>query len=104
MCLDWKFVVGGVVVANLVWAAFARYRLVSVQAAYLGVLFVKLKWLAGPTSAVYLFAHGAGTLSLLALIWPLAIFLLGAVPTTQVGRIQTMFMEALGYNRTVAGS
>jgi hypothetical protein len=99
MFLNWESVVVGVVVANLAWALLVRYRFVSVPAAYLGAFFVKLKWLTCPTSGAYLLAHGAATSAVLALLWPLVPFVLGAVPTTQVGRIQGTFMKALDYER-----
>jgi hypothetical protein len=93
---DWKVVVIGVVIANVVWA-FIRYRFVSVPLAYLGAFLVKLKWLTVPSVAVYLFLKGQRVSTIIALLWPIISFIIGIVPTTQVGRIQKMFMEELGY-------
>jgi len=98
--LDWKAVVLGIIVTNLLWASFVRYRFVSVAGAYWGATLVRLKWLTCPMVAVYLFVRGQPGLAAVSLFWPVLIFVIGALPTTQVGRIQNMFMARLGYDRT----
>ena len=97
---DWKAVILGVVVANLLWAILVRYQFVSVPLAYLGALLVRLKWLTCPSAAIYLFLRKEPIPALVALFWPLLIFIIGVVPTTQIGRIQKMFMAKLS-NRAV---
>jgi len=100
LVLDWKAVVLGIIVTNLLWASFVRYRFVSVAGAYWGATLVRLKWLTCPMVAVYLFVRGQPGLAAVSLFWPVLIFVIGALPTTQVGRIQNMFMARLGYDRT----
>ncbi len=97
--LDWKT---AVVTANVFWALFFRYQFVNVPLAYLGALFVKLKWLTILPIAVYLFAKGEMLAAMFSLFWPVLIFIIGAIPTTQVGRIQSMFMAKLGYEHVPA--
>ena len=41
------------------------------------------------------------TSAAIALLWPLSIFIIGAIPTTQVGVIQNMFMNKLGYSKNI---
>jgi hypothetical protein len=94
---DWKAVILGVVAANFLWAVLVRYQFVNVPLAYLGALFVRLKWLAYPSVAIYLFLQKETIPALVALFWPLLIFVIGVVPTTQIGRIQKMFMAKLSY-------
>ena len=97
LVFDWKAVVVGIIITNLLWASFVRYRFVSVAGAYWGATLVRLKWLMCPMAAVYLFMRGELGLAALSLFWPALIFVIGALPTTQVGRIQNMFMARLGY-------
>ena len=87
----------GIILLNVLWASFVRYRFVSVKAAFWGAVVVRLKWLACPGAAIYLYLHGQMLPAILALAWPVLIFVLGAFPTTQTGTIQKMFMAALGY-------
>ncbi len=97
--LDWKAVLLGTIVTNLLWARFVRYRFVSVAGAYWGATLVRLKWFTCPMAAVYLFTRGEPALAALSLFWPVLVFVIGALPTTQVGRIQSMFLARLGYER-----
>ncbi len=96
---SWRAVVVGTVVLNLLWAGFVRYRVVSVRAAYYGAIVVRLKWLTCPAVAIYLYSRGEMLGAAFAFLWPLVIFVIGVVPTTQVGKIQYMFMAQLGYER-----
>jgi hypothetical protein len=97
ICLRWEVVVAATVVLNVLWAAFIRYRFVSVGAAYLGALFVLARWLTWPAATAYLFVQDRDPERWIGAFWPLLIFLLGAFPSTATGRIQVMFMRALGY-------
>jgi hypothetical protein len=99
LILSWKAVVLGTIVINLLWASFVRYRFVSVAGAYWGAILVRFKWLTCPAAAVYLFTRGEPGLAALSLLWPVLIFVMGAIPTTEVGRIQNMFMARLGYEQ-----
>ena len=95
--LSWQSVVMISIGANLLWAFFVRYRFVSVRAAYIGVVLVLLKWVSWPLATAYLFYQGRKPECWIALAWPAIIFIIGAIPTTQIGRIQVLFMRALGY-------
>ena len=64
-----------------------------------GGLLVLLRWITVPASAIYLFVRGSVTSGVVVLFWPLIVIVLGVLPTTQVGRIQTMFMNCLGYTK-----
>ena len=94
----WYLVIAAVVGANLVWSLF-RYRFVNVAAADFAVVAVVfLKWVVCVAAAIYLFTHGQRVAAMVALFWPLIAGLL-PFPPMQVGVVQKMFMEALGYTR-----
>ena len=97
----WPAVVVGTILLNLMWAGFVRYRFVNIKAAYYGAIVVRLKWVTCPAVAIYLYSAGELVGAVLALLWPLLIFVIGALPSTQIGRIQNMFMSQLGYESTV---
>jgi hypothetical protein len=96
----WPAVVVGTILLNLLWAGFVRYRFVNIRAAYYGAIIVRLKWVTCPAVAIYLYSAGELVGATLALLWPLLIFVIGALPSTQIGRIQNMFMSQLGYEST----
>jgi hypothetical protein len=101
MFFSWRVVVVAVVIASVLWALI-RYQFVNVSLAYIGVLLVRLKWLTIPLAAVYLFFKGQPLSATISLFWPIIIFIIGVVPTTQVGRLQKMFMKSLGYQHNPA--
>jgi hypothetical protein len=86
-----------VVLSNILWAIFIRYRHVSVGAASTAAVLTRLKWVICPITAIYLLVSGNIANALFALLWPLVIFVIGAFPTVRVGKIQKMFMAQLGY-------
>ncbi len=95
----WYLVIMGIVLANYMWAT-VRCRFVSAHWAYNAALFVRLKWLACPLAAWMIFSKGHRVLAAVALLWPavtLVLLLLG--PTTQIGKIQNVFMNQLGYQK-----
>ena len=94
--LPWLAVVIAVVLSNIFWAIFVRYHHVSVGAASTGAVLTRLKWIICPITAICLLVLGNVANALVALLWPLVIFIIGIVPTVQVGRIQKMFMAQLG--------
>jgi hypothetical protein len=98
--LPWEAVVVGTVIVNVLWAAFARYHFVSIRAASLGVNFVLLKWVTWPAATISLFVLERRPECWIAAFWPVLIFILGALPSTAIGRIQVSFMRALGYEPT----
>jgi hypothetical protein len=95
--LLWQAVVIAVILTNILWAVFIRYSHVSVGAASTAAVLTRLKWVICPITAIYLLASGSIANAVLALFWPLVIFVIGAFPTVQVGKIQKMFMAQLGY-------
>jgi hypothetical protein len=105
--LDWKVVLGVVLLSNYLWVFFVRYRFVSVPAAYLGVLFIKLKWVACPGVAAYLWVVHDRFSALLALLWPVLLVIVPLVPLLgllimtpgKIGHVQTAFMRELGYKK-----
>ena len=99
LIVSWIAVIIGVMLLNVLWAVFVRYKYVSVSLAFLGVLVAKLKWINSPLMGYYFYSHDRPFVAAIALFWPLLIFIIGAVPTTQIGVIQNMFMAQLGYER-----
>lgn len=97
---SWLQIVCGVIVVNLIWAVVARYRFVSVTAADAGAIFVMLKWVVWPVSSILLFMWHRYPEAWISVFWPVLILFLGAIPTTRIGKIQAMFMHALGYEPT----
>jgi hypothetical protein len=95
--LPWQAVVIAVILTNILWAIFIRYSHVSVGAASTAAVLTRLKWVLCPIIAIYLLASGNIANAVLALFWPLVIFVIGAFPTVRVGKIQKMFMAQLGY-------
>jgi hypothetical protein len=94
---NWVSVIVGVILLNILWSFLVRYRFVSVTVAYWGAVFARLKWLFCLGAAIYLFLNHRTISAILSLSWPMLIFILGMLPTTQIGIIQKMFMKALGY-------
>lgn len=93
----WQLVTGGFFVVNLLWSFSVAYRYVNVPAAYVAALFVQLRWIASPVCAYVLYSRGQVGIALVALLWPLLIFLIGAFPPVKIGPIQKLFMAQLGY-------
>jgi hypothetical protein len=93
--LTWQALVIAVVLSNILWAIFIRYRYVSVGAASTAAVLTRLKWVLCPIAATYLFVSGNIANSLFALFWPLVIFVIGVAPTVRVGKIQKMFIAQL---------
>ncbi len=95
--LSWKVVVPTFFALNVLWAILMTRRHVSVNAAFLGAVLVRLKWLVCPGAALYLYLKGSKAIAALALLWPFVVLLIGIIPTTQIGRIERMFLAKLGY-------
>jgi hypothetical protein len=96
---SWRLVIVGVVIANLIWALFIRYRRVNMSMASSGVYLVAAKWVTWPASTAYLFYHHIFPEAWIAVTWPLLMFPIGALTPTAIGQIQSMFMENLGYRK-----
>jgi hypothetical protein len=95
--LSWQFVIAAVVVLNILWALFVRYKFVSISLASFGVMIVYTKWIVWPVSTVIIFIQKTYPEFWISLAWPALIFVIGAFPTIRVERIQTKFMQDLGY-------
>jgi hypothetical protein len=94
---NWLTVVSFFVVLNILWSLFIKYKYVNVKLAFVGVLATKLKWLICPLLGYYFYTQNEVLVAVIALFWPLLIFIIGALPTTQITVIQDMFMIKLGY-------
>ena len=97
--VPWPYVVIGFFVANLLWA-FVRYQFVNTGLANAVVDSMMLKWPVTIGASVFLAWQHNWPIAVLAFLWPLAATLLGIVTPTQVGRIQSLMMCQLGYERT----
>jgi len=97
MFLPWQHVVIGVALLNVLWAVFVRYHMVALPLAYWGVVVVMLRWITWPGATIWLFLTGRKHEAWISLLWPVLIFPIGMFTPTQIGRIQEMFMQCLGY-------
>lgn len=96
---DWKYVVGTALAANVLWAIFIRYNVVMPQVSAIGLWLVKLKWIACPVAAYLLWQRGEHGTATLALLWPIAIFIPGGMIPVQIGKIQGLLMQCMGYRK-----
>lgn len=104
MFFSWKIVVVSLIGLNLIWVFLFRYR-PFVKTSYLsyGVYFVKMKFIACPAAAAYLyFPLHNGKQALLALFWPLVAMLLGSIPPVEIGKLQKLLLAKMGY-ASIAG-
>lgn len=99
LVVSWQIVIIFVVALNIMWAFFVRYKYVNINLAFIGALVIKLKWLICPLLGYYFYSRNEKIVAVIALFWPLLIFIIGAFPTTQIGIIQNMFMNKLGYTK-----
>lgn len=97
LIFSWPTVIICVVVLNIFWAVFVRYKYVSMNLAFISVIAIKLKWLICPLLGYYFYSRDEKLVAAISFFWPLLIFIIGALPTTQIGIIQNMFMNKLGY-------
>lgn len=96
LIFPWWSVILVVIVINATWSLLIRYRMVIPSLAFLGAIFVRMKWIACPFAAILLWRNDMKGTAALALFWPLVI-LVAPRASTQIGVIQTMFMQCLGY-------
>ena len=93
----WWVIVVDLIVINVFWGLFIRYKTVIPALAEFGVYFVKLKWLSVPFTVVFLIMRGQYYLAAVTLFWPWLAGIVGGVPGGLVGKTQKMFMTCLGY-------
>lgn len=82
--------------ANALWTVFIRYKFVIPAVAFWGAVIVRLKWITCPTAAYILWLKGMRAAAMMALLWPLLILIM-PYGSGQIGVIQRMFMQCLGY-------
>ena len=88
-------------ILTIAWS-FVKYKFVNVLLAYLGCLWVQLKWISIPASIVLLLLRRHYLLACVALIWPFIASFFGLLSGgTQIGRIEEAFMKKLGYKADI---
>jgi len=87
--------------ANVIWARFVRYNIVVLSLADIGAWFVRLRWISCPLAAYLLYTRGEKLGGAFAFFWPLLASVLAAIPPSMVGRIERMFLHALGYEEVL---
>jgi hypothetical protein len=110
----WPWVLGLAAASAFVWRLLVVPSFVSPSLAYLGPMFVALKYVAAPVMAFLLWQRGDAWIAALALLWPFvgllviqsgvgliyAPFALSARgQASQVGVVQKRLMAALGYEQ-----
>ena len=103
LLLAWPLVVLSVLAANIVWASTVRYRYVNISAAYWGVIIVKAKWATCCLSAWYLWTHDLKVSAGVAVLWPGIATVLAAIPPSNYGTMQKVFLNRLGYASAPGG-
>jgi hypothetical protein len=98
----WFYVVGGFFIANILWA-FIRYRFISIGLANAIADFMIWKWPITIGAVILLARQQNWPIVILVLLWPVVSGVLGIVTPTQIGKIQNVMMEQLGYERVGVG-
>jgi hypothetical protein len=90
----WYYVLGGLVVAEVLWCA-VRYSSVSILLARAAVFLALLSYPSALISSGYLFWHGHWGVGALAFLWPLlaSVFQLPG----KVGRLEVALAKRIGY-------
>ena len=86
------------IVVNVFWGLFVRYKVTSPALAEFGVYFVKMKWLTVPFVVVLLIMWNQYLLAGVTLFWPWLAGIVGHLPGGLVGKTQKMFMARFGYS------
>ncbi len=97
----WWSVIIVVIVINVTWSLFVRYNVVITSLAFWGAIFCSIEVDFLPVRHdIFSGATVREGTAALALFWPLVI-LVAPRASTQIGVIQTMFMQCLGYNQRI---
>lgn len=96
LLFPWWAVIFIAATLNVLWSFSIRYRVVIPSLAFWGAIVVRLKWIVCPVAAFLLWRKGLKGTAALALFWPLVILVVPQA-STQIGVIQKMFMQCLGY-------
>jgi hypothetical protein len=110
----WQWVLGVTALIGLLWRLLVVPSFISTELAYLGPLFVVLKYVTAPVIAFLLWRQNEPWIAALALLWPFAglfvvQFGVGLIyapfaqsargKASQVGIVQERSMAALGYEK-----
>ena len=119
LLVRWTWIVAVVSVGTLLWRVTVLQWFVSYRLATFGAYLVRLKWVVCPLMAYPIWKQGNWVVAVLALPWPLIVFVLqnllaivqgvlgGFFPvakperTMWVGPVQERFMIALRYSRRI---
>ncbi len=84
---------------NFLWQYGISAERVSVPLASLGCLFVRLKWIACPVAAYFLWSSDFPYQAFAALLWPVAVYAFASIRIVRIdiGAVQDRFMLRLGY-------
>lgn len=98
---SWWQPVIAIVILTWLWA-FIRYKYVNITLADLGPLFVYLKWPVSVSIGIYFLIKHNYFLAVISTFWPLITLMLQSFsPPTQIGKLQKIFMDRLGYTRKI---
>ena len=94
----WKVAIG-IVVLTWLWA-LVRYTFVSIFLSGFGPFIIIIKWPVSVGFGVYFWTQGNNQLAIISVLWSIITLLLVLIcPNTQIGKIQTMLMNAMGYEK-----
>lgn len=108
----WPVVIGAVVIVAFAWRAVIVPFWVAPSLAYIGPLFVLLKFISAPAMAYFIWQRGNTPIALVALVWPflgpmivqwvliLPTALMELTPlgkASQIGLVQRRFLTAMGF-------
>jgi len=93
---QWGGLVLALVALNFLWQFCISSKRVSVTLASLGCLFVRLKWIACPVAAYFLWHSDFPYQALAALLWPVAVYVIAPIRIVRIdiGSLQERFMTA----------
>ena len=108
----WKIIIG-LILIQFAWTVLVRNKFVSVALAGGGAIFVLLKWVVCPITAYRFFEQGQFGLAALAFLWPFAMLIIKQIvwmimalilipfqiEIMQIGIVQSLFMNKLGYSQ-----
>jgi hypothetical protein len=95
--ISWKYVVIGVVLANIAWRII-RNRYVNIYISDIAVLFVKIKWPISIITCLYSASQKEFVTASLCALWPIITLLLKITSMpSKLGDLQKLFMMKLGY-------
>lgn len=85
------------VITEIIWVLFVRYRYINLDLMDIGPIFVKLKFVTVPASCICFLINHNIPLALIALISPLYA-LIGSLHKSSFGRVESMIYESMGFD------